>query len=169
MAELFWLSDAQWERIRPHLPEYKRGFRRVDDRRVISGIIHVMCCSLALPGVRRQRNTGLAGHSTIASAVGRRRASGKPCLPPWRMKPFRNGSSLTARSCARTALQEAEKGGAETMHRAFAWWPHDQDPPRDRRPWTPFGDSLKPRADKRFSSRKAMPGAALGCAGGYRR
>ena len=42
MAELFWLSDAQWERIRPHLPEYKRGFRRVDDRRVISGIIHVL-------------------------------------------------------------------------------------------------------------------------------
>ena len=42
MAELFWLSDAQWERIRPHLPKYRRGFRRVDDRRVISGIIHVL-------------------------------------------------------------------------------------------------------------------------------
>ena len=42
MSELFWLSGAQWERIRPHLPEYKRGFRRVDDRRVFSGIIHVL-------------------------------------------------------------------------------------------------------------------------------
>jgi len=42
MSELFWLSDAQWERIRPFLPVYKRGFRRVDDRRVISGIVHVL-------------------------------------------------------------------------------------------------------------------------------
>ena len=42
MTDLFWLSDAQWERIKPHLPVYKRGFRRVDDRRVISGIIHVL-------------------------------------------------------------------------------------------------------------------------------
>ena len=42
MTDLFWLSDSQWERIKPHLPVYKRGFRRVDDRRVISGIIHVL-------------------------------------------------------------------------------------------------------------------------------
>jgi len=42
MSELFWLSDEQWARIQPLLPVYKRGFRRVDDRRVISGIIHVL-------------------------------------------------------------------------------------------------------------------------------
>ena len=42
MSDLFWLSDEQWARIQPLLPVYKRGFRRVDDRRVISGIIHVL-------------------------------------------------------------------------------------------------------------------------------
>jgi len=42
MPDLFWLSDDQWERIKPFLPVYKRGFKRVDDRRVISGIIHVL-------------------------------------------------------------------------------------------------------------------------------
>src|ERR1700721_4507865 len=39
---LFWLSDEQWCRIEPHLPRDGRGKERVDDRRVISGILHVM-------------------------------------------------------------------------------------------------------------------------------
>jgi transposase len=37
----FWLSDEQWARIEPHLPTDVRGKERVDDRRVISGILHV--------------------------------------------------------------------------------------------------------------------------------
>lgn len=39
---LFWLNDAQWARIEPHLPTDVRGVERQDDRRVISGIIHVL-------------------------------------------------------------------------------------------------------------------------------
>jgi transposase len=39
---LFWLSDEQWLRIEPHLPKKVRGKKRVDDRRVISGIVHVL-------------------------------------------------------------------------------------------------------------------------------
>ena len=38
----FWLSDEQWSRIEPHLPTDVRGKERVDDRRVISGIVHVL-------------------------------------------------------------------------------------------------------------------------------
>jgi transposase len=38
----FWLSDEQWARIEPHLPTDVRGKERVDDRRVISGIVHVL-------------------------------------------------------------------------------------------------------------------------------
>lgn len=38
----FWLSDEQFERLRPLLPNKVRGVARVDDRRVISGIIHVV-------------------------------------------------------------------------------------------------------------------------------
>jgi hypothetical protein len=37
---LFWLTDEQWERIEPHLPTDVRGKERVDDRRVIGGIVH---------------------------------------------------------------------------------------------------------------------------------
>ena len=36
------LSDEQWKRIEPHLPTDVRGVARVDDRRVISGIVHVL-------------------------------------------------------------------------------------------------------------------------------
>ena len=39
---LFWLSDDQWQRIDPLLPTDVRGKERVDDRRVISGILHVL-------------------------------------------------------------------------------------------------------------------------------
>ena len=39
---LFWLSDEQWERIEPHLPTDVRGVERQDDRRIVSGIIHVL-------------------------------------------------------------------------------------------------------------------------------
>ena len=39
---LFWLSDDQWRQIEPHLPTDVRGKDRVDDRRVISGILHVL-------------------------------------------------------------------------------------------------------------------------------
>ena len=38
----FWLSDEQLERIEPYLPTDIRGKERVDDRRVISGIVHVL-------------------------------------------------------------------------------------------------------------------------------
>ena len=42
MADLFWFSDTQWARIAPLLPSNTRGLRRVDDRRVLSGIVHVI-------------------------------------------------------------------------------------------------------------------------------
>lgn len=42
MAGEFWLSDEAWAAIAPLLPTNQPGARRVDDRRVISGIIHVL-------------------------------------------------------------------------------------------------------------------------------
>ena len=42
MPNHFWLSDRQFARLQPLLPSKVRGVPRVDDRRVISGIIHVL-------------------------------------------------------------------------------------------------------------------------------
>ncbi len=40
MSDLFWLKDEQMERLRPFFPK-SQGRPRVDDRRVMSGIIFV--------------------------------------------------------------------------------------------------------------------------------
>ena len=44
MADYFWFSDAQWARIEPLLPKDVRGKKRVNDRRVLSGIVHALKC-----------------------------------------------------------------------------------------------------------------------------
>jgi putative transposase len=38
-SALFWLSDTEWAKIEPLMPRGRRGAHRVDDRRVISGIV----------------------------------------------------------------------------------------------------------------------------------
>lgn len=63
MSQLFWLSDEQWAQLEPHLPKNQPGARRVGDRRVISGIIHVLrtvgrwCDCPEEYGSRRQPST----------------------------------------------------------------------------------------------------------------
>jgi transposase len=69
----FWLTDDQLERLGPHLPTDTRGKPRVDDCRVISGIVHVLvsgCRWKDAPPVYSPRKT----LSTTASSAGRPRA-----------------------------------------------------------------------------------------------
>ena len=40
MSDLYWLTEEQMERLRPFFPK-SRGKPRVDDRRVLSGIIFI--------------------------------------------------------------------------------------------------------------------------------
>ena len=40
MSELYWLTDAQVERLKPFFPK-SRGRPRVDDRKVLNGIIFI--------------------------------------------------------------------------------------------------------------------------------
>jgi transposase len=56
----FWLDEEQFRRLVPHLPSDTRGVPRVDDRRVISGIVHVLksgCRWADAPGVYGPRKT----------------------------------------------------------------------------------------------------------------
>jgi transposase len=41
-ASLFWFDDEQWAKIEPLLPTNQRGPARKDDRRILSGIMHVV-------------------------------------------------------------------------------------------------------------------------------
>jgi len=38
MSDLYWLTDEQMDRLRPYFPK-SHGKPRVDDRRVLSGIV----------------------------------------------------------------------------------------------------------------------------------
>ncbi len=64
MSNLFWLTDAQMARLQPFFPK-SHGKPRVDDRRVLSGIIFInrMACGGAMrPGsMARRRPSTMAG------------------------------------------------------------------------------------------------------------
>ena len=42
MADVFWLSDDHWAVVGRFMPSNQLGARRVDDRRVVSGILHIL-------------------------------------------------------------------------------------------------------------------------------
>ena len=67
MADLFWLTDEQWAVLEPFMPTNQPGARRVDDRRVISGIVHV----LKTGGRLRERVPGMIG--MVLAALSSRR------------------------------------------------------------------------------------------------
>ena len=79
MAGEFWLSEAQWGAIGPLLPKNQPGARRTDDRRVISGIVHVLKTGCrwqdgpAVGGRTARPSTGLRRRSTIAFEARRMR------------------------------------------------------------------------------------------------
>ena len=67
MSDLMLLSEAQMRRITPYFP-LSHGIPRVDDRRIISGIIFVL--RNGLRGEKRPRNTVPTRRFTIASSAG---------------------------------------------------------------------------------------------------
>jgi transposase len=72
--QLYWLSEQEWRRIEPLLPRGRRGAHRVDDRRVISGIIYML-----RTGARWRDcppEYGPTRRSTIASIAGAGRGFG---------------------------------------------------------------------------------------------
>ena len=73
MSDQFWLSEEQLARIEPYFP-LSHGVPRVDDRKVISGIIHVI-----RNGLRWRDAPEVYGpHKTLAA---RRRRTGDPPAP----------------------------------------------------------------------------------------
>ena len=72
--DCFWLTDEQFATIDPHLPTDTRGKPRVDDRRVISGIIHVI--KSGGRWVDASASMARTRRSTTASSAGLRRAFG---------------------------------------------------------------------------------------------
>lgn len=158
MANEFWLSDAQWAAIDPLLPKNRPGARRVDDRRVISGIVHVLRA-----GCRWQDCPSCYGPpTTIYNRFHRWSARGL-----WR-KLFRalatagpNDVHMIDSTTAKAHRSAAGgKGGGGTGDWALARWAHDQNPRRRRRPGPTARHRDNSRTTRR-SSRRSAPALRL--------
>ena len=65
MSDLYWLTDEQMARLQPYSPK-SHGRERVDDQRVLSGIIFVNRNGLRWRNVPKEYDP--AKHSTIAGS-----------------------------------------------------------------------------------------------------
>jgi transposase len=127
----FWLNDEQFARLEPLLPTDTRGKPRVDDRRVISGIVHVLksgCRWADAPEIYGPRKTlynrfvrwaakgvWMDVFDALASAGG----------PPAQV--LIDSSAVKAHRCA-----SGGKGGTDASDRALPRRTNDQDPRPDR-------------------------------------
>ena len=98
-----WLSDAQFARLSPLLSCDTRGVPRVDDRRVISGILHVLRSGAPVEGragllrtaqdaLRPLRPPG--GEGGLGEAVSRPVRGGRPALRAEDRRHAREGAPL---------------------------------------------------------------------------
>ena len=129
---LYWLSDAEWAKIEPLLPRGCRGAHRVDDRRVISGIIHML-----KTGARwRDCPAAYGPYTTIYNRYHRWSLQGV-WFAIFEALTGSSGSTGGQRSrpptSRRTAPQPGQKGGLRASDRSLARRPHHQDPRSDRR------------------------------------
>lgn len=129
--DYFWLTEDQFARLEPLLPTDTRGKPRVDDRRVISGIVHVL-----KSGGRWVDAPSIYGpHKTLYNRFVRWAAKGvwvdifhalaSAGEPPAQV--VIDSSTVKAHRCA-----SGGKGGAQSSDRPFAGRPHHQDPRPDR-------------------------------------
>ena len=137
----FWLTDAQFSKIAPHLPTDTRGKARVDDRRVISGIVHVLKSGGrwidAPPEYGPQKTlynryvrwAAKGVWSDLFHALAQ--AGGPPA------EVLIDSSAVKAHHSA-----SGGKGGEKSGHRPFTRRPHNKNPRADRRECRPLAIML---------------------------
>ena len=79
IPDRFWLTDAQFAKISPHLPTDTRGKPRVDDRRVISGIVHVLKSGGRWIDAPPEYGPRKTLYNRFVRWADRKRAYGPPC------------------------------------------------------------------------------------------
>jgi transposase len=154
MAGEFWLSEAQWGAIGPLLPKNQPGARRTDDRRVISGIVHVL-----KTGCRWQDCPAVYGPSTTVYNRFRRwtmRGIWRRLLTRWRAPIPAMVRPSTARRPRPTARRRAEKGGGSAGDWPLKRRAHHENPRHRRRARTPHRHRSDAWPSRRRSSRDSL-------------
>ena len=127
MAGEFWFSDRQWAVIEPLLPRNQPGARRVDDRRVLSGIVHVL-----RSGGRWQDCPAVYGPpTTIYNRFHRwsRRGLWQRLLQALAVaEPGGVHLIDSTTTKAHRSAPGAKEGGPGAGDRPLTWRPDDQDP-----------------------------------------
>ena len=127
MRHLFWLSNDAWAAIEPHLPHGKPGKPRVDDRRVISGILHVLKTGCRWRDCPSQMDR--TQRSIIATTGGRSAVFGSGSSRRWLRQDqcLKSFASIPVMS-KRTARRLAQKGGVRGSDWALARRKNEQNP-----------------------------------------
>jgi len=115
---LFWLNDKQWARIQPHLPTNQTGPARDDDRRIISGIIHMLQC-----GARwRDCPPDYGPYTTIYNRFNRwaKRAHWQAIFEALAARGGQDGVNLSIDSTSIKAHRSASGGKGGSMNRRSA-------------------------------------------------
>ena len=154
MASEFWLSEAQWGAIEPLLPKNQPGARRTDDRRVISGIVHVL-----KTGCRWQDCPAIYGPSTTVYNRFRR----------WTMRGIKrrliealapadpgDGQAIDSATAKAHRSAAGEKGGAGAGDWPLAGRPHHENPRHRQRARTPHRHRSDAGPSRRRSSRDSV-------------
>ncbi|VFU10545.1 transposase [Methylocella tundrae] len=153
MSDLFWLSPAQMRRIEPYFP-LSHGVARVDDRRVISGIIFVIRNGLRW----RDAPKDYGPHKTIYNRFIRWSRLGVfnrifAELAAKGGKPDRLMIDATHLKAHRTAASLLKKRGCSQTYRAHQGRPELQASRGLRWPGPPTGDAAERRPDERLQGR----------------
>jgi hypothetical protein len=90
MSDLYWLTNEQMSRVRPYFPN-SHGNPRVDDRRVLSGIVSSI--ATGCDGAMRRNTMARTRRCTIAGSAGVRWAFSSASWKDWlRRMPIRRSS-----------------------------------------------------------------------------
>ena len=136
MMDHFWFSDEQWARLEPLLPRGDRGARRVDDRRVLSGIVHALKsggrwsdCPRDVYGPKKTLYNRFVRWSE--RGVWERIFKELATIPDMPGRLFLDSTcikSLPRRRPGFTVARAAQKGGLGSWYRPDERWPEHQAP-----------------------------------------
>ena len=141
----FWVTVEPFGRLEPHFPRNARGRPRVDDRRMISGIVHVLKSGGRWADAPPVYGPCKALHNRFV-----RWAAKGVWENIFHVLAAAGGAPAQVMTDAPTVRQAAAKGGADPGHRAVARWANHQNP----RPERSARSAARLLADRRSGCRR---------------